>query len=823
MSAANPMSEPNPMLEAALQYTRRGWSVIAVHSIRDGACTCGKIDCASPAKHPIGGWKGRQRSRATEAEIESQWQRTPWANVGIVTGEISGLLVLDIDDIAKLDQAADVRAAVLSIITPVAITGREGGGVHIYFRHPGGQLGNFAKHVEGMDGRGDGGFVVAPPSIHASGKQYRWASEAYDGTTALAETPEAVLRLFGGGSAPTLLTETSDGFTAYGRKALDDELAAVRSTSEGGRNDRLNRAAFSIGQLVQRRDLPLSVAERELVAAGVDTGLSETAAMATVRSGLEGGASKPRSLVTSNRAMVPAIGGAGSAGASAFQPLNIGIVDSARVAPVRFPLEVFGARWSSWVAGGAEQRSVPVDYVAGSLLVVAGSLIGNARRVSPWEGWVEPAHIWGMLIGEPSAGKTPGMKPVLELLSPLEAERERRHTEAMTVHAEKVAAAKATEEQWKADCKAAKKDSTNEPPRPALANPPPEPVCQQIVVNDATMEKLGLIAQANPKGVLFFRDEIAGWLNDFGRYGGDGDRQRWLEAYNGDRQRIDRVKHPLPIIIKHFSVGVLGGMQPERLGNVIVKEIDDGLGARFLYVWPDPLPPRRPRKRTDDAIARLAFSKLDALQTFRDERGAEGPAIIQLAVDAADRFEAWRLVHDRDKPNGLLLKGHFGKMPGLVLRLALVIEYLRWAADDTEGQAGSTFGDTIAAVSLASLEGAIALIDTYFKPMARRVFAESEIPPGDRLATQLARWIKRARPLRFNARQVRAAGDGPGIREAKAMSEACQALQDYGWIRFSGSRADGQPGRQSSDWEVNPALWDALTANSSIGSDSCAD
>lgn len=295
------MTAANPTLEAALQYARRGWSVIAVHSIRAGRCTCGNADCASPGKHPIGPWKHRQKSRATEAKMVEQWQRTPWANVGIVTGAVSGMIVLDVDDITKLDQAQDLLAAVQSISTPVAITGREGVGLHIYLRHPGGTLGNFAKHIEGMDGRGDGGFVVAPPSTHASGKQYRWASEAYDGTNVLAEAPEAVLRLFGRGAGLRLPSASVDAPTAYGRAALADEAAQVRSTAEGGRNDRLNRAAFSTGQLVASGDVPFSTAKAELVAAGIAAGLPVNEVEDTVRSGMEGGASKPRSSVASDR------------------------------------------------------------------------------------------------------------------------------------------------------------------------------------------------------------------------------------------------------------------------------------------------------------------------------------------------------------------------------------------------------------------------------------------------------------------------------------------------------------------------------------------
>jgi KaiC/GvpD/RAD55 family RecA-like ATPase len=321
----------NPMLEAALGYARRGWSVIAVHSIRDGRCSCGKADCSSPGKHPIGKWKHRQTTRATEGEIVEQWERTPRANVGLVTGAVSDLIVLDIDD-PNNPAAATLLASLSGAPMPVAVTGRNGGGLHLYFSYAGRKLANFTNPAVGMDGRGDGGYVVAPPSLHASGQSYRWHSDSHGAAAALSEAPEAVLRLFGGGSAPSLLTETGDGFTAYGRQAFDDELTDVRSTPEGGRNDRLNRAAFSIGQLVQSDDVPLLIAERELVAAGVAAGLPVDDVERTVRSGLEGGARNPRSLGASDRAKAAAA-----------------VKDNRHALPVEFFGEIEAALTNNWL------------------------------------------------------------------------------------------------------------------------------------------------------------------------------------------------------------------------------------------------------------------------------------------------------------------------------------------------------------------------------------------------------------------------------------------------------------------------------------------
>lgn len=149
----------NPILDAALAYLRRGWSVIPLRP-RD--------------KRPMVKWEGYSRARPSEAELRQWFERRPDANLGIVTGVVSGLLVLDVDvghggegSLAELERDHGPLPPTVS-----AETG--GGGRHLYFVHPGGTVGNRAGLVPGIDVRGDGGYVVAPPSIHPSGRPYRW-------------------------------------------------------------------------------------------------------------------------------------------------------------------------------------------------------------------------------------------------------------------------------------------------------------------------------------------------------------------------------------------------------------------------------------------------------------------------------------------------------------------------------------------------------------------------------------------------------------------------------------------------------------------------
>jgi hypothetical protein len=108
---------------------------------------------------------------------------------------------------------------------------------------------------------------------------------------------------------------------------------------------------------------------------------------------------------------------------------------------------------------------------------------------------------------------------------------------------------------------------------------------------DTSTEALQRLLADNPRGLLHVRDELAGWLGSFDRYGGNGaDRSFYLECWNGGAYVSDRIKfNGVPLRIKHTSLAILGGIVPDRL-RAALADADDGLPARFIFVWPDPVP-----------------------------------------------------------------------------------------------------------------------------------------------------------------------------------------------------------------------------------------
>jgi hypothetical protein len=192
---------------AALSYAGRGWSVLPLQA---------------KSKLPLVAWRELEERHAGREEIEGWFRRWRDANVGIVTGAISRLTVLDIDPkhggddaLAELERRHGSLGPTVEVLTG-------GGGRHFYFASTGGEIRNRAGLAQGIDLRGDGGYIVAPPSIHPSGQPYRWIAGHAPDECRLAPMPRWILRM--AGSART------------GRSVEDWHKLASEGVSEGTRN-----------------------------------------------------------------------------------------------------------------------------------------------------------------------------------------------------------------------------------------------------------------------------------------------------------------------------------------------------------------------------------------------------------------------------------------------------------------------------------------------------------------------------------------------------------------------------------------------------------
>jgi len=307
----------NEIRDMALAYLERGWSVFPLEPRE---------------KRPWGAFplKTFQRDRrATAQELSVWWRDVPESNVGIATGRISGFFVVDCDTLDAFYKLEEIGF-------PNTLTVRTGKGAHVYFAYPDFSVGNRVGILSNVDIRGDGGYVVAPPSVHPSGAKYEWACQWQGG---IAPAPEWLIELLltepgreGPNLPPTpIVLETADqthvpdlahelgngngkrrgvdkvvvrDVDAYLTTAFNEEISILHSAAEGTRNHQLNESAFNLGQLVGAGVLTRHNVEGELLDTALAIGLNEKEARATIASGLNDGMAQPRQIIV-NKAPAP--------------------------------------------------------------------------------------------------------------------------------------------------------------------------------------------------------------------------------------------------------------------------------------------------------------------------------------------------------------------------------------------------------------------------------------------------------------------------------------------------------------------------------------
>ena len=207
-------AQTNTLLEAALTYAARGWHVFPCHTPTKGGCSCRRACGRDRGKHPRT-IHGLKQATTDEAQIRKWWTMWPSANVAIRTGEVSGLVVLDRDDYkggaVSLEELEHTYSGLPE--TVLSLTG--GGGQHYCFAHPGTPVKTTVESVApGLDIKGEGGYIVAPPSLHMSGKPYTWEIMHEPEDTALAPMPDWL----------RVLCQESNRRTAEPRTPADQDL-----------------------------------------------------------------------------------------------------------------------------------------------------------------------------------------------------------------------------------------------------------------------------------------------------------------------------------------------------------------------------------------------------------------------------------------------------------------------------------------------------------------------------------------------------------------------------------------------------------------------
>jgi replicative DNA helicase len=789
-------------LEAALEYAARGWHVLPI---------------PQGQKYPrFNEW---QNLATTDEElITIWWDRWPDDGVGIACGAASGIFVVDIDvvggkvgdrTLADLEAKYGELPETYTVLTPT-------GGKHYYFRHdPARPLGNGTLGLH-VDTRGDGGQVVAPPTIHPdTGTPYlvlldveladlpEWAydillaNEAADAAKVSAKPLKPTDGDGEDGPAQRFNEAhtweellTADGWTLHHvdkrgehhwtRPGKDKRDGSSATTNYDGR-DCLKVFSPNAG-LEEGR----AYSKFGYYAATKHNDDRSAAATQLLKDGY---APDLTSWITSSgRTVDPETGEI-----SDEWPVVIPLGEDRGDLPA-FPLHVLPEWMANQCIDVADKIQVPVDLPATIGLAVL-SLACTGRVNIEYDDWVSATNLYLVIAMPPGAGKSPVFKAMTKCVE--------RHELALAEHMVSVVnEANSRQRSIKARLRKAeeKGDAAEAAMVIAELNTLDVPAMPRLIVDDVTVEALVRILHEQ-KGRLALMSTEGGLFEQMtGRYNADSraNLDPYLQAWSGDTIRVDRIGRDTLIVGEPLlTIGLT--VQPQVLSALAERPelAGRGLTSRFMYSMPPDIVGKRDytrRGRKHDKVVRETYEH-NVTQLLQQMASYRTPGLLSLCDEGGDAYAEWRQsLEDRRVPGGPLrpLAEWTTKLEATVLRLVGLLHVAHGRPHHGVVEADM--------VSLA-----LEVADYWVE----HAFAVHDLWGTDEAvadARTVADWIKRQGVTTFTARDVYSS-HRRRFPKSQLVEAPLQMLTERGWIRPV-EPVDIRTGRRgrSLTFEVNPAL-----------------
>lgn len=454
--------------------------------------------------------------------------------------------------------------------------------------------------------------------------------------------------------------------------------------------------------------------------------------------------------------------------------------------------QIFSPATAGWIQHAAESVGAPADYVALGLLGAVTGICGAGVLVQATGQWSEPLVLWLAAIGAPSAGKTPALASARALLEAIERDKRSGDEDRLRQHKAREASAKLAHEAWLEEVEAAHGKGLPPPLPPADSEAPSPFIPTQCVIGDATLESIADVVSGNPRGVVSWHDELAGWLQSFSRYSNGSNRPAWLEGWSAGPARINRKSRREPLVLQKLPLSVIGTIQPDRLKEALAGA-DDGLPARFLYTWPLPVA----FKSLSERRAPESDAMLQRMQHISSAVGTvEQPLTLRLAPDAFQLFDQFCAEHHAEAEDQAgLVSGWHGKGPGTILRLAGVLHLLG------EAESGQEIGSIIEAETVRRAAG---FWSDYFREHAKAAFSTAGLSDKERQLRRAVAWLQRRKSAEVTSRQIHKETFARTLPTDEVKSVADHLVKAA--ILRVPNRAGRTVGRPSTVWEVNPAI-----------------
>ena len=466
-----------------------------------------------------------------------------------------------------------------------------------------------------------------------------------------------------------------------------------------------------------------------------------------------------------------------------------------------FNTAMLPSAFAAFVEDAAYRMQCPPDYIAVALMVSLSAVVGRKFAIHPKQkdSWLVVPNLWGCIVGNPSAKKSPAMAEGIKAVVELEGAAKQQYKEANKAYAIDAELHKLEEKEAGKEAKQALADSGRDSARKLLEEAqrlaPEQPVRKRYKTNSATVEKLGELLADNPNGILIIRDELSGFLGELDKQGHEADRGFYLEAWAGNSSfAYDRIGRGT-VDIASACVSILGGTQPDKLQPLVKQAVmggtgNDGFIQRFqLLVYPD----RKPETYVDDLPGKMAESRM--LDVFKLMAAIEAGEQIKLrfSPEAQALFIEWHeeLTTKLSDPDiHPAIESHLSKYKSMVPSLALLIHL----ADNPASAA-------IGAVTQQAMIKALVWAE-YLEGHMHRVYSLSESMEQDNAIT-IARKFGKQLQGSFTARDVALAGWKGIGKSTERVQTAISILLDCGYVREQYRDTNGRP---TVDYVINEAV-----------------
>ncbi len=713
------------VLESVLEYQRLKWPVLPIHTVVNKVCSCGKDGCANAGKHPRT-FKGLYDATCDSDKLNQYYSMWPDANIGIRTGARaggSGFFVLDIDPRNGGDKSFETLIDRHGSLPDTVCVETGGDGQHYYFACPSSyKLKGKSNLLPGIDIKAENGYVIAPSSKHLSGGTYRWREGCSPSETMPAAPPIWLLELLGVSKGEESIELFFEG-NVTGADRSDECFESMRKIKVDDQNDGSKRL--------------YTVACR-----CVEHGLNDQKSVLLIhRYKIE----RPFPKIWTDDEILQRISHARS---------NLGVASTANgICGVKnsksdskpdlhpyipFPVEILPSIVRQYINECALAIGCDPSFIALPLLVGFASAIGDSRCIRLKRIWCEPAILWGAIVAESGASKSPAINQALLAVKKKQAKAMAEHKRKMkTYNSETSKFNPKTGElknQYKQDESLVKLEM------------PQKPICKRYTTDDVTVEALVGLLNENPRGLLMIRDELSGWM-DFDRYSGgsggvSGNAAKWLEMYGGRNMIVDR-KGSGNQSVERAHVSVIGGIQPGVLRRGLGQaNKENGLAARILLV----MPPDRLKVwgeiDLDQELEHSIASVFECLYGLVPLKGDHENRIAQEVGLTAEAKAAFVKYHDEHnlEMSGLSsdLKAVWSKLEGGAARLALVIHMVRGAIAEMAGDESFDHHNADEESMLIGVQ-----LARWFSNEARRVYAVLGENDGQQRVRKLIEAIER--------------------------------------------------------------------------------